>query len=208
MKIENVDSLQLYPLLPNCDHEIIDADRCRCTTPLTTEKNNSRVNYFSVREASNLFSIDEKLLIEKITTLKEDHYSGRKALWDFQIGVYNIRVNSKKRTKINLEKLKPSSTILPKLLEARNKNGKYDELIRQAKAYWFDDYKFDLVIPKKLNWVGPKVALANILYFDYPELADIRQMVINGDFDDQCDEDDKNRIRSELPSHLHKHFGL
>lgn len=42
----------------------------------------------------------------------------------------------------------------------------------------------------------------------YPELKDLRNRVINGEFDEQADEDDKADMRKDLPASMWEKFGL
>lgn len=112
-------------------------------------------------------------------------------------------------------KLKPSHTLLVDLLTERNvmmvpqaNIGKYDQIILLAQSGGFDDYKFDTIIPDEWNWIGPKMALANIIAEKYPELSDIRQMVINGKFDDKMDQEDIRRMKRDAPKSMWKILGL
>jgi hypothetical protein len=105
--------------------------------------------------------------------------------------------------------LNPSMTTLPDLLEERNKEGKYNEIIENARKGFYHDFKFDLVNPECIN-PCPKISLVLDLS-KFPELKDIVAMTVNGDFDDRADEDDKKRLREEfkdMPDPLRKAFGL
>lgn len=84
---------------------------------------------------------------------------------------------------------KSTSVDLPVVLEARNKDGIYDNLIVRAKNNTYHDYKSDEVMPK--------VVLVNDLAV-FPELQDIRQDIINGVYDETADEADKDVMREEL----------
>lgn len=64
---------------------------------------------------------------------------------------------------------------LPELLEQRNTEGKYDSLIWNAKQGLFHDFESDSATPK--------VLLLKKLR-QYPELEDVAQMVMNGEFDE------------------------
>lgn len=107
---------------------------------------------------------------------------------------------------------KPSSTILPKLLAERNTEGRYDTLINKAESFLYDDYKFDLIDPE-CDYPCPKVMLVDDLS-KFTELADLRQQAMDGVFDDEADEADKNRLREEMkeggmsPAFMKEHFGL
>jgi hypothetical protein len=61
-------------------------------------------------------------------------------------------------------------------LEGRNKDGKYDDLIRNARAGKYHDFKN--VSPT------PKMDLVMALK-RFPELEDIRSDVINGEYDEE-----------------------
>jgi len=79
---------------------------------------------------------------------------------------------------------------LPQELEALNKDGKYDEIIAEAKAGEYHDYK-------NQKYTCGKVAVVEKLN-EFPELNHIRNAVINGDYDESPDEDDKEMMRKDL----------
>lgn len=62
------------------------------------------------------------------------------------------------------------------LLKKRNYDGQYDDLIEKAAKGYFHDFKSDLATPK--------MALAAELE-KFPELADIRKAVMDGEYDDE-----------------------
>ena len=79
-------------------------------------------------------------------------------------------------------------------LEARNTpDGRYDELISEAKAGEFHDYKNEKYLCGKLAFVA-------IVSDKFPELKDLADQVKNGDYDEQMDEEDKKKMRSDLKS--------
>lgn len=65
---------------------------------------------------------------------------------------------------------------LPEILEQRNKDGRYTKLIKDAKNYNFHDFKSN-------EEAFPKMALAERL-LEFPELKDVRDMVLQGKFDE------------------------
>ncbi|TXI90019.1 MAG: hypothetical protein E6Q36_02275 [Chryseobacterium sp.] len=75
-------------------------------------------------------------------------------------------------------------------LEALNKDGKYDEMIAEAKAGEYHDFK-------NTKYICGKVEVVNKLS-KFPELDHIRQAVINGEYDESPDEEDKAQLRKEL----------
>lgn len=75
-------------------------------------------------------------------------------------------------------------------LEALNKEGKYDEIISEAKAGEYHDFK-------NQKYACGKVALVADLT-PFPELNHIRQAVINGEYDEEMDEEDKARMREDF----------
>jgi hypothetical protein len=60
-------------------------------------------------------------------------------------------------------------------LTARNEGGRYDILIANAKSGMYHDYRSMIAMPK--------MSLAKELS-QFPELADLREAVINGKFDE------------------------
>lgn len=79
---------------------------------------------------------------------------------------------------------------LPAELEALNTDHKYDAIISEAKAGEYHDFK------NKKHICG-KVALVGELA-QFPELSSIRTAVMNGDYDESPDEEDKARMREEF----------
>jgi hypothetical protein len=69
-------------------------------------------------------------------------------------------------------------------LMSRNIKGRYDILIQRADKFWYHDYKQPNDVPAL-----PKLQLINDLA-PFPELADIRQRVIDGVYDEVADKDD------------------
>lgn len=84
---------------------------------------------------------------------------------------------------------KTSNKQLPEVLQDRNHRGKYDKLIQKALANVYHDFKSEETMPK--------VVLVNDLSV-FPELEDIREAVINGEYDDYADEQDKTEMRGWL----------
>lgn len=107
---------------------------------------------------------------------------------------------------------KPSSTLLPEILQKRNINGRYDELIKKAKAFLYDDYKFCEIDPD-CDYVCPKIMLVDDLS-KFPELSDLIQKTTIGEFDDEADAEDKAILRKDAlkggmtPEFIKEHFGL
>jgi len=87
-------------------------------------------------------------------------------------------------------------------LEKRNVEGKYDQMIRKAKLNWYHDFKAPDEAPG-----GTKLDLVNDLA-NFPELNDIRRDVINGEYDESPDEEDKENMRAYAPKSLWKSLGL
>lgn len=75
-------------------------------------------------------------------------------------------------------------------LTKRNKDGKYDHMIEEAKAGEYHDFK-----NKKYDC--GKVELATQLA-NFPELEDIRDEVITGEYDEPADEADKEMMRADI----------
>lgn len=73
---------------------------------------------------------------------------------------------------------------LVEMLTARNENGKYDHIIEKAFNYSYHEWKGEE--PTKMRLMDDIAP--------FPELEDIRQMVINGDFDEPMDEEDKKNM--------------
>lgn len=96
---------------------------------------------------------------------------------------------------------KSTSKELVEELTSRNLNGKYDQLIKNAVANRYHDYKN----PDDVDC--GKMELASDLQ-SYPELADIYQKVIDGEYDEVADEEDKAAMRAELPKYMWDALGL
>jgi L-2-hydroxyglutarate oxidase LhgO len=86
-------------------------------------------------------------------------------------------------------------------MEAINVDGKLDEFIRKAKLFFYHDYK------QPGDIVCGKMLFATESY-GVPELADLRERLINGEFDEEADEEDKADMRKDMPAHMWKAFGL
>ncbi len=95
---------------------------------------------------------------------------------------------------------KKSTTVdLVNELTARNSKGEYNHMIERAKLGGYHDFKFHM-IPGHSEYaedVCPKMTLVEHLG-KFPELSDIRQRVIHGEFDDPADDLDKEVMRQEL----------
>lgn len=86
-------------------------------------------------------------------------------------------------------------------LEKINVAHKLDSIIKKARNNHYHDYKApDHVICGKTDFVNDSAK--------YPELKDLRNRVINGEFDEQADEDDKADMRRDLPASMWEQFGL
>lgn len=89
------------------------------------------------------------------------------------------------RSSFNSTSLRKTTNVeLVVVLNDRNKNGKYDDLIDKAKKCWFHDFK----APDDAL-AGDKLLLVQMLS-NFPELADISVAVINGEYDEEPDEED------------------
>jgi len=86
-------------------------------------------------------------------------------------------------------------------LTALNLEGKYDQLINNAVSNRYHDYK----APEDV--VYGKLDLVKDLYA-FPELDFIAAKVIQGEYDEVADEEDKASMRDELPKELWASFGL
>jgi len=75
---------------------------------------------------------------------------------------------------------KTTSVDLVNILVERNRDGKYDKLINEARHNHFHDFKSPLEIS------SPKTYLVECLSA-FPELSDIIQEVINGVYDEPAD---------------------
>ncbi|RFM30054.1 hypothetical protein [Deminuibacter soli] len=86
-------------------------------------------------------------------------------------------------------------------LQKRNLTGKYDQLIENAKSNRYHDYKNpDDVICGKMELAADLSS--------FPELQDISDAVVRGDYDEEADEQDKAMLRSYLPKKSWPVFGL
>jgi hypothetical protein len=83
----------------------------------------------------------------------------------------------------------------------RNDKGQFDTLIKNARAGWYHDYKNPDHIPcGKMQFVEDSA--------NFPELADLRQQVTDGEFDEEADEEDKAELRTYVPESMWSMFGL
>lgn len=91
-----------------------------------------------------------------------------------------------------MKKPKRKSTMIELVqeLEKRNTEGLYDEIIQEAKDGEYHDFKND-------KYVCGKVALCEKL-FKFPKLEDIRKQVVEGDYDESPDDEDKRQMISDL----------
>lgn len=85
-------------------------------------------------------------------------------------------------------------------LETRNST-LYSKLIEDAKANHFHDYKAPDFI------LMPKFYLVDRLA-EFPELYDIRDRVIDGEFDEMADEEDMEEMRKYLPREMWDIMGI
>lgn len=86
-------------------------------------------------------------------------------------------------------------------LQERNTERRYDQLIINAKSGRYHDYK------NPEDVVCGKVELVLDLS-PFPELQDIRKAVMDGDYDEEMDDEDKALMRLETPEYLWKSLGL
>lgn len=84
-------------------------------------------------------------------------------------------------------------------LTKRNTEGKYDALIERAKNKGYHDFKFDE--EKYEDCICPKMDLAGDLSA-FPELADIRNAVIGGEYDESPDDEDNAMMEKDFPGFL------
>lgn len=86
-------------------------------------------------------------------------------------------------------------------MEGINTNGKLDEFIRKAKENFYHDYKQpeDVVCGKTL-FVSEST--------NVPELQDLRKRIMNGEFDEESDEEDKAEMRKDMPESMWDVLGL
>lgn len=86
-------------------------------------------------------------------------------------------------------------------LKKLNVAHKLDAIIKKAEQNYYHDYKNPPgVTCGKTEFVNDSAK--------FHELKDLRQRVINGEFDEEADEDDKAMMRQDLPPHLWAEFGL
>ena len=86
-------------------------------------------------------------------------------------------------------------------LELVNKSGKFDFIIAKAKANFYHDYKQpEHIVCGKTEFVNDAKG--------FPELKHLRDAVMNGEYDEVADEEDKAEMRKDMPSHMWKLFGL
>lgn len=85
---------------------------------------------------------------------------------------------------------------LVEILQERNHEGKYDRIINRAKENGYHDFKFDE--DKYPDCICPKIDLVADL-MKFPELLDVRQSVIDGDFDESPDQEDRDKMEQEMP---------
>jgi hypothetical protein len=97
--------------------------------------------------------------------------------------------------------IKSTNKELVEELTARNLNGKYDQLIKNAVSNLYHDYK------NPPDVVCGKMLLAADLS-SFPELDDIYYKVLDGEYDEVADEDDKAAMRAELPKYMWEAMGL
>lgn len=93
-------------------------------------------------------------------------------------------------------------------LEARNTpDGRYNQLIEEARAGEFHDYKND-------KYICGKVEFVRIVASKFPELQDIAEEFKAGVYDEQPDEEDKAMMRADMKANgmsdeqIEKLFGL
>jgi len=85
---------------------------------------------------------------------------------------------------------KSTNKELIEILESRNTANKYDSIIAEAKDNQFHDFK-------NTKYACGKVELVSQLN-KFPELVDISRMVMDGEFDETMDDDDKAEMRRTL----------
>lgn len=99
---------------------------------------------------------------------------------------------------------KPRKSTMKELvqeLEALNHDGQYDQLIANARSGRYHDYKNpDDVVEGKLELIKDLSG--------FPMLTHIRSAVIDGDYDEEADEEDKEHLRSFTPKNMWHIFGL
>jgi len=75
-----------------------------------------------------------------------------------------------------------------------NTEGKYDKIIARAKKNDYHDFKSD----PDSDSIGPKMDLVNDLV-EFPELEEIRNAVMNGDYDEAPDAEDAEQLKKDFP---------
>lgn len=90
---------------------------------------------------------------------------------------------------------KTTNVELVQELTERNIEGKYDKIIERAKENGYHDFKMD---DEKYDSICGKMDLVSHLSI-FPELEDIRQGVINGDYDESPDSDDIAELEKYFP---------
>jgi len=88
----------------------------------------------------------------------------------------------------------PASIEIAHILAKRNPE-RYKAIIERASLNGYHDFKHDSIPghPEYADCICPKVQLIEDL-FQFPELSDIRERVIAGDFDDTADEIDNHNL--------------
>ncbi len=92
--------------------------------------------------------------------------------------------------------MKTTNVELVEELSLRNTNRRYDSIIERAKNNGYHCFKFD-TNPKYSDCLCPKTELCEHLSA-FPELDDIRSEVMNGNYDESPDADDKAMMRGWL----------
>lgn len=90
------------------------------------------------------------------------------------------------------------SKILSEILRKRDPE-KYKAIIERAANNGYHDHKFDKIPghPEYADTACPKIKLVDDLS-NFPELTDIRERVMDGEFDDDADKEDQEEIRGWL----------
>jgi hypothetical protein len=89
---------------------------------------------------------------------------------------------------------------LVEVLQERNKDGKYDALIKRAKEGQYHDYKNTDTICGKMAFVQESLP--------FEELRDVREDIAAGKYDEEADASDKEEMRKGLPEHMWPLLGL
>lgn len=86
-------------------------------------------------------------------------------------------------------------------LQALNKDGRLSNIISKASLGFYHDFKApEHVICGKTDFVNDSAS--------FPELKELRRAVMNGDYDESPDEDDKADMRKDMPSTMWPMLGL